>query len=144
LFDRLPDAPHNALFEVVGVVSNASNQGIQDPPMPEAYVPFDVTGIATRGILVRSATEPAALATSVRRAVFTMDPNIAVTNVGTLEDFLRDLSYATPTFRFFTVSVFAFLGLVLVTVGVFGVMANAVTSRTREFGIRMALGGRQR
>jgi putative ABC transport system permease protein len=144
VFDRFPDAPHDAYFEVVGVVSNASNQGIRDPPMPEAIVPFDVTGAATRGILVRSAAEPAALATSLRREVFAMDPNIGLTNVGTLEDFLRQLSYATPTFGLLTVGAFAVVGLILVTVGVFSVMAYAVASRTREFGIRMALGGQAR
>ncbi len=143
LFDRLPGTPHDAYFEIIGVIADAKNQGLQEPAIPEAFVPFDVTGMFNRGVLIRTASSPASLIPSVRREIVAIDSGIALTSIGALEDFLRQVWYAGPEFGLTTMGTFAGIGLILVTVGVFSVMAYAVSLQTHEIGIRMALGAQR-
>jgi putative ABC transport system permease protein len=80
------------------------------------------------------------LVSLLRREIFALDAGVAVANVGSLEDFLRQFSYAGPEFGLTTLGAFAGIGLMLVIAGVFSVMAYAVSLQTHEIGIRMALG----
>jgi putative ABC transport system permease protein len=138
--DRVPDAPHDAYFEIIGVVANAKNQGIQDPPVPEAFIPYTTTGAFNRGIMVRTSGDPLALLPTVRHEVAAIDSGIPLTLTGSLVGFLQQFSYALPQFGLMTTSIFAGIGLVLVVIGVFGVMAYSVSLQTHEIGVRMALG----
>ena len=61
------------MFEIVGVIADAKNQGIQDPPKPEVFVPYTLTGAFERGILVRTHGDPRALLNSVRREIWAVD-----------------------------------------------------------------------
>jgi len=139
-----PDTPvANPVFEIVGVVADARNQGPQDAVMPEAFVPHSITAAFERGILVRTSGPPLAMANDVRRAIWSVDRNVAVTLVASLPDLLAQWSFATPRLVLVILGVFALTGLVLVALGVFSVTAYAVSRQTHDIGIRMALGAGQ-
>jgi len=144
LLDQLPDTPHNAYFEIIGIVADAKNQGLQNPTMPEAILPYSISGFGGHGLLLRTREDALRLLPTVRREVRAVDPNVALTDTGSIEDFLKSNSYLEPQFALITVGAFTGLGLLLVAIGVFCVMAYSVSLQTHEIGIRMALGAQGR
>jgi predicted permease len=135
-----PGAIENAVFEIVGVVADTKNRGIQEAPDPQAFLPYTVTGAFPRSLLVRTAGPPAAMAETVRREVWSVDRGVAVTMMGAVTEYLRRFSYAEPRLVLMILGVFAVLGMVLVAIGVYSVIAYTVARQTHEIGIRMALG----
>src|SRR6266705_291857 len=134
------DPVKEPMFEIIGLVADAKNRGLQDPPEPEIWVPFTVTGSAFRGILVRTAKEPLTMMNAVQHEIWATDANVAVTLTGTLEGYISQFSYAGPRFGFFLMTIFGAIGLLRLTIGVYSVLAYTTTRRTHEIGIRMALG----
>jgi len=134
------DAVKEPVFEIIGLVADAKNRGLQDPPDPEIWVPYTVTGSAFRGILVRTANEPLSMMNAVQHEIWATDANVALTFTGTLEGYISQFSFAGPRFGFFLMTIFGSIGLVLVTIGVYSVLAYTTARRTHEIGIRMALG----
>ena len=138
------DPVKEPMFEIIGLVADAKNRGLQDPVEPEIWIPYTVTGSAFRGILVRTAKDPMAMMNAVQQEIWATDQNVAVTLTGTLEGYISQFSYAGPRFGFMLMTIFSSIGLVLVTLGVYSVLAYTTARRTHEIGIRMALGAEGR
>ncbi len=90
--------------------------------------------------MVRTAAPPGAIMNAVRQAVWAGDSGVALLNPGTLEDRINEEMYAGPRFGMICMSIFGGMGLILVTLGVYSVLAYSTVQKTHEIGIRMALG----
>ena len=135
-----PDPVPNPAFQIVGIISDAKNQGIQEAVIPEVFIPYTITGAYERGVLVRTAREPLAMLNAVRREIWAVDRSVALTLTGTLKGYLKSFSYSGPRFTLIVLGIFAGIGLVLVGIGTYSVLAYTVSRQTHEIGIRMALG----
>ena len=140
VLDRIPDAPHNTYFQIVGVVGDVRNSGLQNAIAPEAYIPHTITSLANDTVLLRTAVKPESEAANVRQIVSSIDANVALANMQSLEAILHRDYMAAPEFGLMLLAVFAGIGLILSAIGVFSVMAYTVSLQTHDIGIRMALG----
>jgi putative ABC transport system permease protein len=138
--EKFPDALPDAWFEVIGIVADVKNQGLQQPVTAETWVPYTATGSAARGVLVRTSGDPLLMMNTVRQEIWGTDRSVALTLTGTMESFINSFSYAQPRFGLLLITVFAVVGVILVSIGVYSVIAYTTARRTHEIGIRMALG----
>jgi putative ABC transport system permease protein len=142
-FDELPDTPRDAYFEIIGVVTDFRNRGLVESPSPEAFLPYTITGFGHRVILARTVVDPKSLLAGIQREIWAVDANAAVTRSGSIKGLLTEEAYVRPQFGMITISAFAGIGLALVVVGIFSVMAYTVALQTHEIGVRMALGAQR-
>ena len=128
--------------EVVGVVGDVRDVALGQEPGPMMYVPFAQAPFWGANLVVRSQLSQSTVAAAIRRHVRALDSGLPVTAVGPMPD-LVDRSVADARFRALLLTLFAGMALVLAGTGIFGVISYSVVSRTREIGIRVALGARR-
>jgi putative ABC transport system permease protein len=137
-FDRLPDST-STWRTIVGVVGDERQRGLSEEARPEFLASYPQEPRSGMTLVVRTAGDPAGLAPSVRGLVARLDPKLAISSIRTMDQ-VRAASLIRDKFLAVLMVSFAVVGLVLGIVGIYGVVAQLARRRTREMGIRLALG----
>ena len=125
--------------EIVGIAGDIKNSGLSVDPAPQLYLPFPQLPWGNMNLLVRTALDPHQMISTLRRQVYSIDPDQPITQVQTMDELLAGFR-AQPRFTVFLLSSLSSMALILAVIGIYGVVAYTVAQRRHELGIRMALG----
>ncbi|MFI5115436.1 MAG: ABC transporter permease [Terriglobales bacterium] len=144
---RLTFSPDEPFRQIVGVIGNVAEDSLAAPPPPVMYFPLDQNSEYTMflGYVIRSTQAPAALVSSARAILRGLDPQLAIVEPRSMEQIVNQSpAVFLRRYPFYLIGSFATLALVLAMIGLYGLISYSVVGRTREIGIRLALGAQRK
>ena len=143
---RIQPGMSGPLCTIIGVVEDVKNAGLDKPTGTEIFLPFGQKqgeGVSSASVFLRAKGDSSSLANAVRSEVRSIDPSVPVAKVQTMEQVLAT-AQSRPRFLTLLLTLFSVVALIIATVGIYGVISFSVARRSKEFGLRMALGAQHK